>query len=197
MSFPCPALLFVELMRVNELRMRRALLRQDRGRVAYLANDGHLKMNNKPISPLEATLAQRQREGAEHEAVALLIRIMDFQVAEWAAKKDADRGRCGAWIRLGNMYKSAMVLFAILSLSMSPDEAGSHGSGPVPRPGATHCQQQHMASTPTYWLLKLSVPSTSLDTFGCRCAGRPLSSAFRRPRIRQPPAASYHVASSD
>ena len=143
MSFPCPAPLFVELMRVDELRMRRALLRQDRGRVAYLANDGRLKMNNKPVSPLEATLAQRQREGAEHEAVALLIRIMGFQVAEWAANKDADRGRCGAWVRLGNMYQSAMVLFAILSLAMSPDEAGSHGSVPLPWPGVTQPAAAH------------------------------------------------------
>lgn len=113
-SFPCPTPLFTELIRVNDLRRRQAIFSQV---------GGHSIISEFPgDSP-----GHQQREETNHEADALLSRIVEFQVMPWAKKSDASRGRLDTWIGIGSMYKSAMIIFATLSLSMSSDEAAQGG----------------------------------------------------------------------
>ncbi|KAJ9602054.1 hypothetical protein H2200_013414 [Cladophialophora chaetospira] len=121
-AFTCPAPLFAEMIRINDHRRRKALLQQQESERHHPVNQANAYTNETQLKILEGAVARQQRDMVVAETVALLTCVLNFQLAEWAQEKDAGRGCYDAWLRQGRVNISAIVIFAILSLPMSPDE---------------------------------------------------------------------------
>lgn len=128
-SFTCPSPLFVEIIRINDLRRRQTLLSEDDVLESDSESDsGHFSHRN-PCS--KAKKRDTVRIEAETEADAILARVLDFDVCRWAREEDAGRGHYNSWSTIGSIYKSATVIFATLSLPIPNCEAESCESLPI------------------------------------------------------------------
>jgi hypothetical protein len=117
-SFLCPTDLYIDLIRINNLRERRAMADRTGSRSASRRQSGNID-------------AQARRVCYNQEADQFLRHIISCDVYKWAAEKDADRGHVDDWASIGTMYRDAMVVFAVLSLSIAPATATDQNVPPI------------------------------------------------------------------
>jgi hypothetical protein len=116
-TFPCPTELWIEMLKINDLRARQALTKlRGAGGLVYGKGLDDIKVSSH-------CLAEKL------EAAALLLRIMDFVPEEWAEHQDRYY-LVDIWTTIGRVFRAAMLLYTTTGLLLPSIEEGmTNGHG--------------------------------------------------------------------